>query len=102
MKQGMDWKEALTALIETAPKLAFKQELVDALKGHLKSNSPPTLLVSQVDVMLAISKQNQRLADLYGYANLEAQAKKLEVCCTNLLSALKSAGAPANAKPVNV
>lgn len=98
----MDWKEALTALIEVAPKLAFKQELVDALKAHLKASKPPTLLVSQVDVMLAISKQNQRVADMYGYANLDAQAKKLEVCCTNLLSALRAAGAATNTKQVSV
>lgn len=95
----MDWKEALTALIEVAPKLAFKPELVEQLKSHLNQSKPPQLLFAQIDVMLAIARQNQRVADLHGYPALETYAKRLEVACSNTLSALRAAGVPPVTKP---
>lgn len=92
MTAGMDWKEALTQLLDVAPKLAFKTELIDTMRGHLKQATPPGTLVPQIDVMLAVAKQNQRVAELHGYPTLETYAKKMEVACSNLLSALRTAG----------
>lgn len=92
----MTWQEALKQLIEIAPKLAFKPELLTALQGALQSSSPPSILQAQMEVMMAVVKQNRRLADLHGYPSLEAYAKRVEVAVANVTAALKASGvAPA-------
>jgi len=88
----MDWKEAVDQLARVAPKLAFKDELVTALKAHAKQGSPPTLLLAQLEVVASVAKQNTRVAQLHGYPGLEAHAKAVEVAVQNVVSALKSVG----------
>lgn len=88
----MDWKEAAGKLADVAVKLAFKQELIDALRGHAKQANPPAVLLAQIEVILSVAKQNQRAAQLHGYPGLETYAKQVEVACQNLVGALRNAG----------
>jgi hypothetical protein len=88
----MDWKEALTQLVDVAPKLAFKPELIAALQASAKAPTPPPILPVQLEVMMAVVKQNRRIADLHGYPSLDAYAKRVEVAIQNVVSALKGAG----------
>jgi hypothetical protein len=88
----MDWKEALTALAHIAPKLAFKPDLIAQLKAHTTQSAPPAVLMAQMEVMLSVAKQNQRIAELHGYPSLEEYAKRVEAAIQNVLSALKSTG----------
>lgn len=94
----MDWKEALAQLTAAMPKLAFKPELIAKMNEVTREAKPPGLLMDQVATILAVTKQNQRIAEQYGYASLEVYAKQVEVACTNLISALRTAGmsAPKN------
>ncbi len=88
----MDWKEALGSLINIAPKLAFKPELIEQLKSHVKQKDPPTILPAQLEVMMAVAKQNTRVAQLHGYPGLESYAKQVEVAIQNVISGLRNAG----------
>lgn len=88
----MDWKDALNQLAEVAPKLAYKKELVEALLVHAKAAHPPSILMSQMEVMMSVAKQNQRVAELHGYPTLEGYAKKTEIAIQAVVSALKQAG----------
>lgn len=88
----MDWKEAVGKLADVAGKLAFKQELIDQLRSHAKQGAPPAVLLAQIEVILSVAKQNQRVAQLHGYPGLEVYAKQVEVACQNLMGALRTAG----------
>lgn len=88
----MDWKNALNQLAVVAPKLAYKPELIETLKQHAKQPNPPSLLMAQMEVMMSVAKQNQRVAELHGYPTLEAYAKRVEVAIQAVVSALKTAG----------
>jgi hypothetical protein len=96
----MDWKEALEHLAVVAPKLAFKDELVQALRAHSKQNenAPPSLLLSQLEVVVSVAKQNLRVAQLHGYLGLEQHARTVEVAVQNVLSALRAAGVSLTSK----
>lgn len=88
----MDWKDALTALANVAPKLAFKPELVEQLRAHAQLPVPPPILMTQMEVMLSVAKQNQRVAQQHGYAGLEEYANRVEAAVQNVLIALKNTG----------
>lgn len=88
----MDWKEALTSLIALAPKLAYKAELVEALKTHLKASAPPPTLMPQMEVIMLVAKQNQRVAELHGYPLLADIGRKVEVAASNVIQGLKAVG----------
>lgn len=88
----MDWKTALKQLIEAAPKLAFKPELIASLQTAHNAPTPPALLMAQMEVMMAVVKQNRRIAELHGYPSLDAYAKRVELAIANVVTALKAQG----------
>jgi hypothetical protein len=90
-----DWNDAVMKLAEVAPRLAFKEELVNALRAHAKLPSPPVILLAQLEVIVSVAKQNIRVAQLHGYAGLEMHAKAVEIAVRNVVSALKNIGVSA-------
>jgi hypothetical protein len=90
----MDWKDAVQELAKVMPKLAFKQQLIDSLSNSAKAPTPPNVLMAQLEVILAVCKQNVRVSQQHGYPGLEIYAKQVEVAVQNVLSALRNAGLP--------
>jgi len=88
----MDWKEALNNLANVSGKLAFKEDLLNQLRQHAKQANPPAILMAQMEVMVSVAKQNQRVAELHGYPGLASYAKNVEVAIQNVMLALKNIG----------
>jgi hypothetical protein len=95
MAEG-SWNDATKALVKLMPKLAFQPQLVSTMAKGADEAKPPALLMAQLEVVLVVSRQNLRVAELHGYASLSQYAKQVESAALDLISLLKREGIAAS------
>jgi len=73
------WQQTISLLAERLPTLGLT-ELRDVLDETSKQTSAavPAKLAARLELVLALAKQNLRVAELYGYVELAMRAKEVE------------------------